>query len=61
MKYLATVTELRSYSIEIEADDTGEANDIILSRIDNGIRPTDGCKERVVVEFDKKNKGWKQI
>lgn len=60
MKYLAAVTESRSYLVEIEADDTERANELILERIDKGIRPTDGCNERVAVEFSKKDKGWNQ-
>lgn len=61
MKYLANVTELRSYLIEIEAENTEKANDIVCAEIDKGIsRPT--CqKENVIVEFKKQTKGaWSE-
>lgn len=60
MRYTADVTESRSYTVEIEADSREMANELVLERIGKGIRPKDGYSERVTVEFNKKDKGWKQ-
>lgn len=60
MKFLANVTKIRSYRIEIEAENTEKANDIVCAGIDRKtFRPA--CKENVIVEFDKQTEGaWKQ-
>ena len=60
MKFLVNVTELHSYLVEIEAENTEQANDIVLAGIDkkNSLQASD-CKERVIVEFNKKG-AWSE-
>lgn len=56
MNFLVNVTEIRSYLIEIEAENTEKANDIVCAGIDRKIfHPT--CKENVIVEFEKQTEG----
>lgn len=61
MKFLVNVTELRSYLIEIEAENTEQANDIVLAGIDkkNSLQASDR-EEMVIVEFNKTKGAWSE-
>lgn len=59
MKFVAKVTELRSYLVEIEAENTKKANDIVLAEIDKKNLPqTVNREERVIVELNKSKGVW---
>lgn len=59
MKFVAKVTELRSYLVEVEAENTKKANDIVLAEIDKKNLPqTVNREERVIVEFNKSKGVW---
>ena len=59
MKFVAKVTELRSYLVEVEAENTKKANDIVLAEIDKKNLPqTVNREERVIVEFNKSKEVW---
>lgn len=59
MKFVVKVTELRSYLVEIEAENTKKANDIVLAGIDKKNLPqTVNREERVIVEFNKSKGMW---
>lgn len=55
MRFTADITASRTFSIEIEADDTEKANDSVLEMIDKrDFFKDSGCKESVTVSFKKK-------
>lgn len=59
MKFVVKVTELRSYLVEVEAENTKKANDIVLAEIDKKNLPqTVNREERVIVEFNKSKGAW---
>lgn len=59
MKFVAKVTELRSYLVEVEAENTKKANDIVLAEIDKKNLPqTVNREEKVIVEFNKPKGMW---
>jgi len=59
MKFVAKVTELRSYLVEVEAENTKKANDIVLAEIDKKNLPqTVNREERVIVELNKSKGVW---
>lgn len=59
MKFVVKVTEFRSYLVEVEAENTKKANDIVLAEIDKKNLPqTVNREERGIVEFSKSKGVW---